>query len=139
MKKWQDITEKRKQQQQWEKCSEQRKAAMDVTNTSMVDVLPLFLRSVLHAEGIEMNLNMLIHHDDFHLATFSIIQEGEIKPSIKKGKDYSRAKRALGSGALRTGTTIAVALAAADGPLPVGDTIAAGVLIGAGAWAYFTS
>ena len=139
MKKWQDITEKRKQQQQWEKCSEQRKAVMDVTNTSMVDVLPLFLRSVLHAEGIEMNLNMLIYNDDFHLSTFKLIQDGKIQPTIVKGKDYSRAKRALGSGALRTGVSIAIALAAADGPLPVGDTIAAGVLITAGAYAYLTA
>ena len=97
MKKWQDITRKRDQQQQWEKCSEQRKAAMDVTNTSMVDVLPLFLRSVLHAEGIEMNLNMLIHHDDFHLSTFSIIQDGKFQPQVKAGKDLGAyAGKALG-------------------------------------------
>lgn len=101
MKKWQDITRKRDQQQQWEKCSEQRKAAMDVINTSMVDVLPLFLRSVLHAEGIEMNLNMLIHYDDFHLSTLSIIHDNVFKPKLTAGKDIipfaqESAEKALG-------------------------------------------
>ena len=34
-----------------------------------------------------MNLNMLIHYDDFHLSTFSIIQDGKFQPQIKGGKD----------------------------------------------------
>ena len=34
-----------------------------------------------------MNLNMLIHHDDFHLSTFSIIQDGKFQPQLKLGTD----------------------------------------------------
>ena len=91
MKKWQDITKRKdtteNQRLQWVIHLQQGKAVMDVTNTSMDDVLPLLLRSVLHAEGIEMNLNMLIHHDDFHLSTFSIIQDGKFQPQVKPGID----------------------------------------------------
>ena len=44
-----------------------------------------------------MNLNMLIHHDDFHLSTLSIIQDGKFQPQLKPGKDIGAyAGKALG-------------------------------------------
>lgn len=48
-------------------------------------------------------------------------------------------QKAVAGQALRTGITVAIALAAADGPLPIGDLIAAGVLIGAGSYYWFAS
>ena len=47
---------------------------------------------------------------------------------------YPTAKRQAGSKAVETGVKVAIAIALADGPLPIGDTIAAVGLIGIGAY-----
>jgi hypothetical protein len=52
----------------------------------------------------------------------------------RKGGPGPTMKRQAGSKAVETGVKIAIAIALADGPLPVGDTIAAVGLVAIGAY-----
>lgn len=52
----------------------------------------------------------------------------------RKSPGVRQAKRAAGSKAVETGVKVAIAISLADGPLPIGDTVAAVGLVAIGAY-----
>lgn len=61
-------------------------------------------------------------------------QAHEASKPRKRGRVESHTRKRAGSKAVETGAKVAIAVALADGPLPVGDTIAAVGLLAIGGY-----
>lgn len=111
------------------------KAAHEIPQNAMLEAQGDYILSQYNYDFVEPYLK---HNHPEHKPTLQEV----INDQQSVGYDINVRnipQKAIAGQALRTGITVAIALAAADGPLPVGDVMAAGVLIGAGGYYWLNS